>query len=142
MMKLLWTEPVAEFHGEHYDLAPCRMDPKPIQKPHIPIIVGGHSRAGFRRAARFGAGWYGFQLDPALTAKVVASLDAALAEEGRSRDDGFELVITPPYNVTMDMVKIYEDLGVDRLIVHLGSQKPERVTARLHELEKLVEAAA
>ena len=40
------------------------------------------------------------------------------------------------------MVKGYEDLGVDRLIVHLGSQKPERVAARLAELETLVAAAA
>ncbi len=141
MMKLLWTEPVAEYHGEFYDLAPCRMDPKPVQKPHIPIIVGGHSDAGFRRAARFGAGWYGFQLDIAGVSDANASIDAALSAEGRSRDD-FELVITPPYNVTADMVKAYEDLGVDRLIVHLGSQKEERVNARLKELELLVEAAA
>ena len=70
MMKQLWTEPVAEFHGEFYDLAPCRMDPKPVQKPHIPIIVGGHSNAGFRRAAKYGNGWYGFQMDLDATAKV------------------------------------------------------------------------
>ncbi|MGB1685973.1 MAG: LLM class F420-dependent oxidoreductase, partial [Pseudomonadales bacterium] len=96
MMQQLWTEPLAEFHGEFYDLEPCRMDPKPLQKPHIPIIVGGHSPAGFKRAAKYGAGWYGFQLDLENTASIITALDAALAEEGRSRDD-FELIITPPY---------------------------------------------
>ncbi len=140
MMKQLWTEPVAEFHGEFYDLAPCRMDPKPVQKPHIPIIVGGHSSAGFRRAAKYGNGWYGFQMDLVATAQVTLQLDAALAKEGRNRDD-FQLVITPPYQVTADMVKGYEDLGVDQLIVHLGSQKPQRISARLVELESLIEAA-
>jgi probable F420-dependent oxidoreductase len=140
MMKQLWTEPVAEFHGEFYDLAPCRMDPKPVQKPHIPIIVGGHSSAGFRRAAKYGNGWYGFQMDLVATAQVTLQLDAALAKEGRNRDD-FHLVITPPYQVTADMVKGYEDLGVDQLIVHLGSQKPQRISARLVELESLIEAA-
>lgn len=141
MMKQLWTEPVAEFHGEFYDLAPCRMDPKPVQKPHIPIIVGGHSNAGFRRAAKYGNGWYGFQIDLDATAKVILQLDAALTKEGRNRDD-FQLVITPPYQVNADMVKGYEDLGVDQLIVHLGSQKAQRVAARLVELESLIEAAA
>ena len=141
MMKQLWTEPVAEFHGEFYDLAPCRMDPKPVQKPHIPIIVGGHSNAGFRRAAKYGNGWYGFQMDLDVTAKVILQLDAALTKEGRNRDD-FQLVITPPYQVNADMVKGYEDLGVDQLIVHLGSQKAQRVAARLVELESLIEAAA
>ena len=141
MMKQLWTEPVAEFHGEFYDLAPCRMDPKPVQKPHIPIIVGGHSNAGFRRAAKYGNGWYGFQMDLDATAKVTLQLDAALTKEGRNRDE-FQLVITPPYQVNADMVKGYEDLGVDQLIVHLGSQKTQRVAARLVELESLIEAAA
>ena len=139
MMQQLWTEPLAEFHGEFYDLAPCRMDPKPVQKPHIPIIVGGHSPAGFKRAAKYGAGWYGFQLDLENTASVITALDAALAEEGRSRDD-FELIITPPYRVSIDMVKGYADLGVDRLIVHLGSQKAERVDARMKEMELMVES--
>ena len=141
MLKQLWTEPVAEFHGEFYDLAPCRMDPKPVQKPHIPIIVGGHSSAGFRRAAKYGNGWYGFQMDLDATAKVTLQLDAALTREGRNRDD-FQLVITPPYQVNADMVRRYEDLGVDQLIVHLGSQKAQRVAARLVELESLIEAAA
>jgi len=137
MMRLLWTEPIAEYHGEFHELAPCRMDPKPLQKPHIPIIVGGHSTASFRRAAKYGSGWYGFQLDVEATSEVCKSLDAALAEQGRSRED-FELVITPTFNVTEGMVRAYEDLGVDRLIVHLGNQKPERVDRRLHEMEKLI----
>ncbi len=141
MMQQLWTEPLAEFHGEFYDLEPCRMDPKPLQKPHIPIIVGGHSPAGFKRAAKYGAGWYGFQLDIENTASIITALDAALAEEGRSRDD-FELIITPPYRVSVDMVKGYADLGVDRLIVHLGSQKQERVDARMKEMELMVESLA
>ncbi len=141
MMQQLWTEPLAEFHGEFYDLEPCRMDPKPLQKPHIPIIVGGHSPAGFKRAAKYGAGWYGFQLDLENTASIITALDAALAEEGRSRDD-FELIITPPYRVSVDTVKGYADLGVDRLIVHLGSQKQERVDARMKEMELMVESLA
>lgn len=55
----LWTKPLTTFEGKHFTVRGARMDPKPVQKPHVPIIVGGHSKVAFRRAARFGAGWYG-----------------------------------------------------------------------------------
>ena len=141
IIKLLWTESRATFRGKHFTLAACRMDPKPVQKPHIPIIVGGHSQAGLTRAARHGSGWYGFQLDVEGTAQMLGALDAALAAEGRSRNT-FELVITPPYHVTPDMIRAYQDLGVDRLIVHLGSQQAERIKVRLTEFETLIAATA
>ncbi|MEM8768768.1 MAG: LLM class F420-dependent oxidoreductase [Pseudomonadota bacterium] len=136
----LWTQPVASFEGEHVQLAPCRMDPKPVQKPHLPIIVGGHGKRSLRRAAEFGSGWYGFALDTATTATILTQLDEALAKAGRSRD-GFEIVVTPQTTTDEDLAA-YAAMGVDRLVVQLGSQKPERVTARMGELERLVTAAA
>ena len=66
-MRRLWTEPVVDFAGKWVKFETCRLDPKPIQKPHVPIIVGGYADAAFRRAVRFGAGWYGFNRDPAGT---------------------------------------------------------------------------
>ncbi len=140
MIKTLWTEPVAAFEGEHVTLQPCRMDPKPVQKPHIPIIVGGHSRRGLRRAAEFGNGWYGFALDVAHTRPLLADLDAALARAGRSRD-GFEIVVTPSA-VTADTLLEFRDLGVDRLVLQLGSQRPEAIDKRIGELEQFVRLCA
>jgi probable F420-dependent oxidoreductase len=136
----LWTEPVASFDGKHVQLAPCRMDPKPIQAPHVPIIVGGHGKRSLRRAAEFGSGWYGFALNPELTAGVLADLDLALEKQGRSRD-GFEIVITP-ISAKPEDVEAYQALGVDRLVVQLGSQKPERIDQRIGELEALVRSAS
>ena len=52
----------------------------------IPILVGGHGRPSLRRAARLGAGWYGFALPPGATASILDDLDRALADAGRSRD--------------------------------------------------------
>ncbi len=136
----LWTQPVASFEGKHVQLAPCRMDPKPVQTPHVPIIVGGHGKPSLRRAARFGAGWYGFALDVATTGVVLAGLDEALAAAGRSRA-GFEIVITP-VSTTAEDLEGFKALGVDRLVLQLGSQKPERVSKRMDELAGLVAAAA
>jgi alkanesulfonate monooxygenase SsuD/methylene tetrahydromethanopterin reductase-like flavin-dependent oxidoreductase (luciferase family) len=56
-MKRLWTQDLAEYHGEHVDFGPCYAWPKPLQKPHPPIHVGGGGRPAIRRAARYGDGW-------------------------------------------------------------------------------------
>ena len=137
-MIALWTEPVASFQGKHVKLAACRMDPKPVQKPHVPIFVGGHAPRSLRRAAEFGSGWYGFALTPELTAGVLKDLDRALAAAGRSRD-GFEIVVTPQ-QASPETIKAFADLGVDRLVVQLGSQRADALERRLPELERLVRA--
>lgn len=137
LIKSLWTEPVTNYSGNHITVTGARMDPKPVQTPHIPIIVGGHSKAGLRRAAKFGNGWYGFNLSPELTRKVLDDIDAALEKAGRTRED-FRIVITPPYNMSDVDRAEYEALGVDELVLHLGSQKPERVDQRLKEVSRMV----
>lgn len=141
-MRRLWTEPVVDFHGKWLNFETCRLDPKPIQKPHVPIIVGGYAPAAFRRTVRFGAGWYGFSRDPQATRAIIGEIDAAFAKEGKTRPPGFQILMTPPVAMPVDAMMEYADVGVDRLIVHLGSQKALRVTDRLRELEKLVRMAA
>ncbi len=138
VMRKLWTEPVVDFAGKWVKLETCRLDPKPIQKPHVPIIVGGYADAAIRRAVRFGAGWYGFNRDPAGTREMVGRLDAALAKAGRRRGDGFQIIMTPPAPMPLDAMQEYAEVGVDRLVVNLGSQRPERVDARMAEIERLV----
>ncbi|HEY5680918.1 MAG TPA: LLM class F420-dependent oxidoreductase [Pseudomonadales bacterium] len=140
LMRKLWSEPVVSYSGKHVNVQGCRMDPKPIQKPHIPIIVGGHTPRAMRRAAEFGAGWYGFGITPDQTSAVLTELDAALGAAGRSRD-GFEIIITPA-SEDADSMAAFADLGVDRLILHLGSQRPEKLAARVDQLASLVQAAA
>ena len=115
---------------------------KPIKKPHVPIIVGGYADAALRRAVRFGAGWYGFSRDPAGTREMIARLDAAFAREGRTRGPEFEIIMTPPANMPIDAMREYAEVGVDRLVVNLGSQRPDRVPARLAEIATLARAFA
>lgn len=117
VMKTLWCDEVSEFHGEFYDLDPCRMYPKPIQTPHPPIHIGGESDAAMRRVARHGQGWFSFNRLPEDLPEPLARLDAALAAEGRSRSD-VVLSVSPYFNpVTPAAVEGYAALGVDRLIV-------------------------
>ena len=71
------TVSLHDFKGKWVRFETMRMDPKPIQKPHIPIIVGGYADAALRRAVRYGAGWYGFNRDIAATKDMLerSSLD-------------------------------------------------------------------
>ena len=56
-MKAIWADDPAEYHGEMVDFDPIWSKPKPVQRPHPPIHVGGTSPYGPRRAARYGDGW-------------------------------------------------------------------------------------
>ena len=58
IFKQLWTRSPASFDGTFYQYANIRCEPFPVQKPHPPIWVGGHSHAALRRTARFGDGWH------------------------------------------------------------------------------------
>jgi probable F420-dependent oxidoreductase len=58
IFRTLWTESPASFSGRFYRFEALRCQPQPVQKPHPPIWVGGHSKAALRRAARLGDGWH------------------------------------------------------------------------------------
>jgi len=64
VMKRLWTEPRVTFEGQFFKLANLPQEPKPVQKPHPPIWVGGHSRAALRRTVQFGAAWHPINRSP------------------------------------------------------------------------------
>jgi probable F420-dependent oxidoreductase len=116
-MRSLWSDEVSEYHGELYDLRPCRMYPKPVQTPHPPIHVGGETDAALRRVARMGQGWFSFGRLPEDLPAALDRLDAALAAEGRSRGD-ITLSVSPYLHpVGPESVARYAELGVDRLIV-------------------------
>jgi probable F420-dependent oxidoreductase len=138
IMKRLWTEDVVTHDGKHFQFTEMRMDPKPVQNPHIPLIIGGFSPAAMKRCAKYGDGWLGFGLNMEYSKQAIAGIDAALAVEGRTRDD-FEIVITPG-TVSPDDIKAYEDMGVDRVVPLLLDPTPEAAKKRFGELEALMAA--
>lgn len=117
VMKALWRDEVSTFRGELYDLPPCRMYPKPVQRPHPPIHVGGESDAALRRVARHAQGWFSFNRPPADLPEGLGRLDAALAVEGRSRADVTVTVCPYFQTVTPADLEAYQAAGVDRLVL-------------------------
>jgi hypothetical protein len=73
---------------------------------------------------------------------MVARLDAAFTKAGRKRGADFQIIVTPPISMPIDSMQAYADLGVQRILVHIGSQRPERLDQRLAEIDKLVRLAA
>jgi len=111
----LWTEEVVEHHGEFYDFGPVMFEPKPVQKPHPPILVGGESDAALRRAALAGDGWIGLGHSIESVAAPIATLTALRQECGRG-DDPFQFVCTGSVESRDDVMR-WEEAGVTRLIV-------------------------
>jgi alkanesulfonate monooxygenase SsuD/methylene tetrahydromethanopterin reductase-like flavin-dependent oxidoreductase (luciferase family) len=91
----------------------------PVQ-PTPPLVVGGHSRAALRRAARLADGWFGWELDVAATAAAVASLEGEARRLGRA--GRLEISITAPEEqLTPELVAAYARVGVDRLVLQPAS---------------------
>ena len=85
-LKLVWTEDVVEFNGEFYEIPASRIDPKPVQRPHPPVLVGGYSLGALRRAVSLADGYIGGNLPLAELAVVIERLRAAAREAGRDPD--------------------------------------------------------
>jgi alkanesulfonate monooxygenase SsuD/methylene tetrahydromethanopterin reductase-like flavin-dependent oxidoreductase (luciferase family) len=101
-----------------------------VQKPHPPIIVGGHSPGAFRRAVAQGDGWYGFALDLERTRGCIEGLEQARARVQRPSALGaLEIVVTPSIPLDRDTVRRFEDLGVARLVqIARGRSEAELVS--------------
>jgi probable F420-dependent oxidoreductase len=85
-LKLVWTEELVEFTGEFYGIPASRIDPKPVQLPHPPLLVGGYSAAAMRRAVSLADGYIGGNIPLAEFAPVIERLRAAAREAGRDPD--------------------------------------------------------
>jgi alkanesulfonate monooxygenase SsuD/methylene tetrahydromethanopterin reductase-like flavin-dependent oxidoreductase (luciferase family) len=81
-------------------------------------MVGGHSPAALRRAARHGNGWYGWRLEVEAATQAVAALDEAARTMDRPAGLGpLEISITPPGPVDLDTARRYAESGVHRLVL-------------------------
>jgi len=116
-IRALWTEDEPEFHGRFFSFGPVKFEPKPVQKPHPPILFGGESPAGLRRAAALGDGWYGVRHTPESARPQVEQLRAELAAAKRA-DVPFEITVSVGHaDLDHDDLRRYAEAGVDRIVV-------------------------
>ena len=125
-MKLIWTKSKAEYHGEMVNFPEMMTWPKPVQKPHPPVIVGGAFPQAARRAVRYGEGWIPLAGRPSQYGDVftyVPKFREMLKEAGR---DEASCPITL-FNVQedADLLKRYRDLGAVRVSVSLPAAQAD-----------------
>lgn len=122
-IQALWTQDKPSFQGSFVSFTDINAFPRPVQRPHPPIVVGGMSQAAQRRALARGNGWYGFALNLEQTEKALGALDRESDVVDRPAALGsLEISVTPPSGeIDVDTLRAYRDLGVDRLIALPGA---------------------
>ncbi len=86
LMKRLWTEDGVSFHGRFFSFDDVTLEPKPVQKPHPPILVAGR-RGSLRRTARFGNGWMPYMYSPEMFREDWKQIEEMAGEYGRNPGD-------------------------------------------------------
>lgn len=99
IFKVLWTEDDPQFEGKFWRFSNTRAEPKPIQKPHPPIWVGGNSRRALRRAVELGDGWHPTRPTPQDIINARPLLQRLAEQRGR-RLDNFPIFVRQPLKFT------------------------------------------
>ena len=136
VMKELWAHEEAEYHGRYFDFPPVRSFPKPAQKPHPPIIIGGMAKNVLRRIVAHADGWLPNRITPAEVETSRGQLDAMAKEAGRDPKS----ISISVYGQVPDrtLVQSLLSAGADRVVV-----RPEHVNTEAEmgeQLERMAEA--
>ena len=135
-MKAIWTEDEAEFHGELVDFDPIWCWPKPVQKPHPPLLIGGDSPRSLRLAALHGDAW-------APVVDDLTEFEHGLAQWRRLRvNAGLEPADVTVFTFDLDEERLarFAELGVSRIVVQVPIDDADGLRRRLGDLLALVPA--
>jgi len=134
-IRTIWTQPKPEYHGEFVDFGPMMQWPKPVQKPHPPIIVGGGFPHGARRAAQYGDGWMPLGARGWDVAQTLPKFEAMVREAGREPAD-LDLTV---FGIRPDADEIarMRDAGVRRITLSLSSDDRDSALRKLDEFVSL-----
>jgi len=122
-MKALWTRPEAEFHGTHYDFPLVKSYPKPLQKPHPPVLLGGSAKNVLQRIVAWGDGWLPNRVTPEQLRESRATLDRLAVEAGR--DPSVITISVHGQPADRGLIARLHEAGANRVIVRLDAVKTE-----------------
>src|SRR3954470_13648890 len=137
-MKKIWTESKPEYHGEIVDFPPMMTWPKPVQKPSLPVIVGGMFPHAARRAIRYGNGWIPHSRRPQYedVTDYLPQFREMMAEAGR---DLAEVPVTVwGVQPDLDRLERYREQGVSRGVVQLAAEPADKILPLLDRWAELI----
>ena len=137
-MQAIWTQEAAEYHGEFVDFGPMAAWPKPAQKPHPPILVGGAFPYSARRAIRYGNGWLPqvTRADQAPLTEVIPRFRQMAADAGR--DPAAMTIAIGAQPLDAALIEKYAALDVDMVYPSLESAKADVILPQLDQWAKLI----
>ena len=126
-IRTLWTEAEPRYAGRFARFDGIRFEPKPVTRPHPPIVIGGQAPAALARAAQHADGWYGFAITVERCGEFVRELRRLRAGTPRAGQP-LEISLTTFEPMTPELVQQAEKAGIDRLIVYplVGGAELER----------------
>ena len=141
-MKEIWTKSEPEYQGDIVAVPKMRTWPKPVQKPHPPVIVGGAFPHSARRAIRYGNGWVPNASRPqyADVTEFLPQFRKMAAEAGRDPATVPVSIFGAPEN--LDRLKRYRDQGISRVVVSLPSAKADEILPVLDRWAGLIRQTA
>jgi probable F420-dependent oxidoreductase len=130
IMKELWTKDEPSFAGKYHRFSGMPFSPKPLQQPHIPILIGGNSRAAIRRAVRLGNGWHPFAISLETLRQGITSLREYAQSAGRDVAEipvSFSMPLGHPTargdalgtepGAIVEKIQAFADLGIQTLVI-------------------------
>ena len=137
-MKALWTQEQASFHGEFVNFDPTWMWPKPEQKPHPPILLGGNTDHTLRRVVAFCDGWIPLGRRGFDASKEIERLQrAAEAAKRDPKSLSITLFGAPADKGVLDAVR---KAGVDRVLLQIPDETPDEILRLIDKLAPLTRA--
>jgi probable F420-dependent oxidoreductase len=151
VMRTLWSEDDPRFDGRYSRFAGMKFSPKPIQKPSVPIVIGGISRAAIRRAARLGDGWQPLGLSPEAlgqgiealreeaqaTGRDVAKIPVSIAMSITTSTPRRYALGTEPAEIVRN-AKAYAATGVETLIISANTSDPREARSVMEMVARTV----
>ncbi|HIG40861.1 MAG: LLM class F420-dependent oxidoreductase [bacterium] len=130
VMQTLWCDELSSYEGQYFNIKDAYQNPKPVQKPHPPLIFGGESNAALRRVATQGQGWYGFNLTPASFEQNLKTLESLMVAENRSLAD-LSIYISPAAgSLSADDIRTFSELGADQVIFPVFARDSPKLRVR------------
>ncbi|MCH2675011.1 MAG: LLM class F420-dependent oxidoreductase [Dehalococcoidia bacterium] len=136
-LKELWTKDEAEYHGQYYDFPPVYCNPKPVQKPHPPVLLGGNAKNVLQRVARWGDGWLPNRATPDQIEESKKILEVLEAERGREPGSLTISVFGQSPDTTRQQVNDFLDAGALRVAAWAPHCETEAKMGE--ELERMAE---
>jgi probable F420-dependent oxidoreductase len=130
-MKAIWTQEVSEYHGEFVNFGPMWSWPKPVQKPHPPVILGGSGPKILERVVRYGDGW---MPNRGVVIERISELQSLAKAAGRGH---IPVTVYPRANA--EDIERYVQAGVDRCIYWVPPDGRDAALRKLEELARLVQ---